>query len=106
MEWLPVGILDELNSAVLAIDTSYRITYMNPASEKLLQVDKNDALGISMYDFFPEAPEDYRHVENTVKYQREIVLEAVPLRWGKYNKYLNVQTHLIRQNGGNQPGVL
>jgi rsbT co-antagonist protein RsbR len=98
MDSIPFVILENIEDAVLAIDQNYRITYLNPPCELLLDIKKDEAIGEGMYEFFPEAPEEFRHVENTVKFEKELALDEVPLKWGKYNKYIKIRTHLLKDS--------
>lgn len=93
---IPYIVLENIEDAVLAIDLNFTIIYLNSPCEQLLDIKKDEALGKNMYDFFPEAPEEFRHVENTVKHEKELALDEVPLKWGKYNKYLKIRTYLMK----------
>lgn len=102
---LPFFLLEKTEDAVLAIDHTYTITYLNRSCEQLLDIKKDVAIGLSMYEYFPEAPEEFRHVENTLKYEKEIRLDEVPLKWGKYNKYLKIRTYLFNDNNDKVTGA-
>ncbi|WP_409290396.1 PAS domain-containing protein [Peribacillus sp. SCS-37] len=97
-ERLALTLLDKMSHAILAIDTEYNISYVNKECEDLLSIKKEDAIGRNIYEYWPDAPEDYRHVENTLKHKKEFSLDAVPLEWGSYDKYLKVQTHLMKED--------
>lgn len=95
---LPFILLNKMEDAVLAIDHNFVITFLNLACEQLLDIKKEEAIGQNMYEFFPEAPDEFRHVENTLKYEIEAEIDQVPLKWGKYDKYINIRTHLLKDN--------
>ena len=92
----PFLLLEKTEDAVLAIDHTYTITYLNRSCEQLLDIKKDMAIGQNIYEYFPEAPEEFRHVENTLKYEKEFALDEVPLKWGKYSKYLKIRTYLFK----------
>ncbi|WP_421382216.1 PAS domain-containing protein [Bacillus salacetis] len=91
--------MDFLKNAILIIDTDYSIVYLNPACEKLLKVKKEDVLQKNAYDLFPDAPEDVRHIENTIKYEEPVKVERMPYQFGDFNSYFDLETHLLEENG-------
>ncbi len=88
-------IMNHLSCGVLAIDLDYRVIQVNEVGEKILKVNRNEILGESVYDIFPMAPEEVRHVERTVQTGQEYFIEAMPYQWGKFNMYLTVQTKAL-----------
>lgn len=49
-----INILNSISEGFFAIDEETRITYFNPAAEKLLNRDKDELLGLKLADAFPE----------------------------------------------------
>lgn len=98
-------MMNHLSFGILALDMDYRITAMNEVGARLLEVNQEEAIGQNVYDLFPDAPEDIRHVERTVKTGEEIELEAMPYQWGKYRLYLSIRTKVL-QEGNEQIGAL
>ncbi|WLR47343.1 PAS domain-containing protein [Halobacillus litoralis] len=92
-------VFDQLSLGVMAIDLDYQITHINQQGACLLQVKEEDVLGKNVYDLFPNAPEEVRHVERTVRTSEEFTFEAIPYQWGKYNLYLSIRTRLLKENG-------
>ncbi|MGD7022940.1 PAS domain-containing protein [Rossellomorea vietnamensis] len=92
-------VMDFLKNAILIIDADYMVIYLNPACEKLLKVNKEEVLHKSVYDLHPDAPEDVRHIENTVKYRRPAEVKRMPYQFGEFNSYFNLETHLLEENG-------
>lgn len=87
--------MDHLTCGVLAIDLDHRVIQINEVGEHILKVKRSEVLGESVYDIFPLAPEEVRHVERTVQTGEEFFIEAMPYKWGKFNMYLTVQTKVL-----------
>lgn len=98
-------MMDYLSFGVMAIDMEYRITALNEVGACLLEVNQEEAIGQNVYDLFPDAPADIRHVENTVRTGEEIELEAMPYRWGNYRLYLSLKTKVLK-DGDEQIGAI
>lgn len=94
-----VNAMDFLKHAIFIIDAEYSIVYLNPACERLLKLKKEDVLHMNAYDLFPEAPEDVRHVENTVKFGKTVKVKRMPYQFGEFNSYFDLETHLLEENG-------
>ncbi|GEN52677.1 PAS domain-containing protein [Halobacillus faecis] len=92
-------VFDQLSLGVMVIDLDYRITQMNKQGARLLQVDGKNSIGESVYDLFPDAPEEVRHVERTLRTSKEFTFDAVPFQWGKYNFYFSIRTRILEDNG-------
>lgn len=95
MSKLQDHIMDHLTCGVLAIDLDHRVIQINEVGEHILKVKRSEVLGESVYDIFPLAPEEVRHVERTVQTGEEFFIEAMPYKWGKFNMYLTVQTKVL-----------
>ncbi|WP_409252311.1 PAS domain-containing protein [Bacillus sp. SCS-153A] len=95
---LTLNAMDFLKNAIFIIDADYSIVYMNPACERLLKVNKEDVLHMNAYDLFPDAPEDVRHVENTVKFGKTVQIKRMPYQFGEFNCYFDLETHLLKEN--------
>ncbi len=87
--------MNHLTCGVLAIDLDHRVIQINEIGEHILKVTRNEILGESVYDIFPLAPEEVRHVERTVQTGEEFFIEAMPYKWGNFNMYLTVQTKVL-----------
>jgi rsbT co-antagonist protein RsbR len=96
---LNVNAMDFLKNAILIIDADYSIVYLNPPCERLLKVKKENVLFKNAYDLFPDAPEDVRHIENTVKYGKPAKVKRMPYQFGNFNSYFDLETHLLEENG-------
>ncbi|MEC3885763.1 PAS domain-containing protein [Halobacillus sp. HZG1] len=92
-------VFDQLSLGVMAIDLDYRITHINQQGTRLLEVEEKDVLGQSVYDLFPDAPEEVRHVERTLRTSEELTFDAIPYKWGKYDLYLSIRTRVLQENG-------
>ncbi|MGR9050608.1 PAS domain-containing protein [Halobacillus faecis] len=92
-------VFDQLSLGVMAIDLDYRITQLNIQGASLLQVERENVVGKSVYDLFPNAPEEVRYVERTVRTSEEFTFEAIPYLWGNYNLYLSIRTKVLSENG-------
>ncbi|WP_456272994.1 PAS domain-containing protein [Bacillus sp. AK031] len=91
--------MDFLKDAILIIDADYTVMYLNPACEELLRVKKEDVINKNVYDLHPDAPDDVRHVENTVKYGKSVKVERMPYKFGEFDNYFNLKTHVLEENG-------
>ncbi|KGP71148.1 PAS domain-containing protein [Pontibacillus yanchengensis] len=96
MTYLPGKILNEISIGVLAIDVDYQVISINEMGAQLLQVNREDILGKNVYDLFPDAPSEVRHVERTIETGKEFNIDVMPYKWGKYDLYLSVQTRLLK----------
>ncbi|MBN9654119.1 PAS domain-containing protein [Halobacillus sp. GSS1] len=90
---------DQLSIGVMAIDLDYRITHINQQGKSLLQIEEKDVIGENVYDLFPDAPEEVRHVERTIRTSEELTFDAIPYQWGKYNLYLSIRTRVLEEDG-------
>lgn len=91
-------ILNHISCGILAIDLDFRIIHINEVAEKILKVKREDVLGENVYEVFPLAPEEVRHVERTIETGEEFFIEAMPYSWGVYNLYLTIQTRVLRES--------
>src|SRR5690348_6388523 len=48
-------ILESISDGFLLLDTAWRITYMNPQAESILDRTREELLGKNLWDAFPEA---------------------------------------------------
>ncbi|MGA9289556.1 MAG: PAS domain-containing protein [Anaerobacillus sp.] len=99
MSRLQDHIMDHLSCGILAIDLDYRVIQINDVGTKILQINRDDIIGENVFDLFPLAPEEVRHVERTVATGEEYQVEGMPYRWGKYNLFLSIQTKVLRESG-------
>lgn len=67
---------------------------------EILGVNGDSVLGRNAYDVWPEAPDDVRFVEKTVRDKEEYYVKAMPYKWGKYNKYLDIRTSILEHQAG------
>lgn len=61
-------ILASISDGFMTVDAQWRFTYINNACERMLYIKKDDALGKSMWDVFPEA----RHSIFFDEYQKAV----------------------------------
>jgi PAS domain S-box-containing protein len=50
-----VDILESITDAFFTLDRSWRFTYLNPQAERILQRSREELLGRSLWDTFPDA---------------------------------------------------
>ncbi|KHE72180.1 PAS domain-containing protein [Halobacillus sp. BBL2006] len=91
-------VLDQLSLGVLVIDLEYQIIHINRQGKRLLQVEGLHLIGKSVYELFPDAPEEVRHVERTVEKLEEVKVDAMPYHWGNHDMYLSIQTKLLKES--------
>ncbi|QHE51740.1 PAS domain-containing protein [Pontibacillus sp. HMF3514] len=91
-------VLDQLSFGVMAIDLDYQIIALNNMGAELLKVNKDDVMGGNVYDLFPSAPNEVRHVERTIETHEEYHVDVMPYHWGDYNLYLSIQTRILKEN--------
>lgn len=53
-------LLDALSDGVLKLDLEWDIQYLNPAAERLLELQPGKSIGRSFWDVFPELPQEFR----------------------------------------------
>lgn len=93
------AITENIRSAVMVIDPQNTIISVNQQCEKLLKVNREEILYKNVFQAFPDAPEEVRHIENTIKYEKEFVVDVMPYKWGRYNAYFTIHTKLIYEDG-------
>ncbi|WP_347549002.1 PAS domain-containing protein [Pseudalkalibacillus hwajinpoensis] len=96
MKELHYQIVNHLSTGILAIDLNYKVIHINEIGEKLLEVKREEIMGKCVYELFPSAPEEVRHVERTVKTGEEYHVKSMSYRWGNYNLYLSIKTSVLR----------
>lgn len=90
-----IRFMDFLRNGIMIIDRNYRIMYVNPAAEKLLKINFPRVQNKNVYEVFPDAPEDVRHLEHTIKFNKPRKIEKMPYLWGQFSYYLTLETNLI-----------
>ncbi|MBS8263776.1 PAS domain S-box protein [Mesobacillus boroniphilus] len=88
-------MLNSVTEAAMALDPQYNVIFINDMAKEILGVDGDNVIGRSAYDVWPDAPDDVRFVEKTVRDKEEYYVKAMPYKWGKYNKYLDIRTSII-----------
>jgi rsbT co-antagonist protein RsbR len=91
--------LDELEEGIYILDTDLRIKFINKAGEKFLDVKREDIVGKISDECFGYPPNDVRLVEKTIEKGVEFVVDVLPYKWGKYDRFMKVQTKILRGNG-------
>ncbi|MFL5385891.1 MAG: ATP-binding protein [Longimicrobiaceae bacterium] len=54
-------LLASIRDGFLAVDTEWRVVYLNPAAEALLRVRLHKAVGASLLDYLPDDPPELKH---------------------------------------------
>ncbi|WP_241481492.1 PAS domain S-box protein [Mesobacillus campisalis] len=93
------SILENIRSAVMVINHQYTIVSVNKQCEKLLSVKREEILNKNIFQAFPDAPDEVRHIEHTIKYEQEYAIDVMPYQWGPYNAYFTIHTKLIYEDG-------
>lgn len=91
--------MDYINKAILIIDSNHRIIYMNSNCEAMLKLKKEDVLNTNIYDVYPNAPEEVRHIENTVKFGETYKIDRMRYKFGDFDNYFSLETHLLKLDG-------
>lgn len=84
----------------MALDPQYNVIFINDLAKEILGVNGDSVLGRNAYDVWPDAPDDVRFVEKTVRDKEEYYVKAMPYKWGKYNKYLDIRTSILEHQAG------
>lgn len=108
MELSEIGVnaMDYLNIAILIIDADFRVVFMNPMCEELLKLRKEDVLYKNIYEVHPDAPDDVRYIENTLKLGVTYKKDRMPYKFGDFNNFFNLETHLLKDDVGNVAGAM
>ena len=93
-------MLNSVTEAAMALDPHHNVIFINDLAKEILGVDGDSVLGRNAYDVWPDAPDDVRFVEKTVRDKEEYYVKAMPYKWGKYNKYLDIRTSILEHQGG------
>jgi rsbT co-antagonist protein RsbR len=88
-------MLNSVTEAAMALDTQYNVIFINDLAKEILGVKNVHVKGRNVYDVWPDAPDDVRFVEKTVRDREEYYVKAMPYKWGKYNKYLDIRTSIL-----------
>lgn len=98
--------MNYMNIAILIIDADYRVIFMNPMCEILLKLRSEDILYKDIYEVHPDAPDDVRYIENTLKHERPYKIDRMQYKFGEFDNFFNLETHLLRDSNGNVVGAL
>lgn len=93
-------MLNSVTEAAMALDPQHNVIFINDLAKEILGVNGDSVLGRNAYDIWPDAPDDVRFVEKTVRDKEEYYVKAMPYKWGKYNKYLDIRTSILEHQGG------
>lgn len=89
-------ILNSVTEAAMALDSQYNVIFINDLAKEILGVKREDnIIGKNVYEVWPDAPDDVRFVEKTVRDKEEYYVKAMPYKWGKYDKYLDIRTTIL-----------
>lgn len=88
-------MLNSVTEAAMALDPQYNVIFINDLAKEILGVDGDNIIGRNAYEVWPDAPDDVRFVEKTVRDKEEFYVKAMPYKWGKYNKYLDIRTSIL-----------
>ncbi|GAM12457.1 STAS domain-containing protein [Mesobacillus selenatarsenatis] len=93
-------MLNSVTEAAMALDPQYNVIFINDLAKEILGVNGDSVMGRNAYDVWPDAPDDVRFVEKTVRDKEEYYVKAMPYKWGKYNKYLDIRTSILEHQAG------
>lgn len=88
-------ILNSVTEAAMVLDPQYKVIYINDMAKDILGVNNDEVLGRNAYDVWPDAPDNIRFVEKTVRDKEEFYVKALPYKWGKFDKYLDIRTSIL-----------
>ena len=88
-------ILGSISDAFYAVDKNWKITYFNKEAERLLQINKIDAIGRNIWELFPivvgtELEKLYRNVSQTLKPETIEYWYAFNRKWYEVTAYPSV----------------
>jgi PAS domain S-box-containing protein len=102
-------VLAQINEVVIAVDNDMRVTYLNPAAEKLYDVTASDALGFELnkiYEFSWHSPEDetsaYAQLEEDGFWRGENI-HILP---GGRRIHVESTVSMLRDRDGERSGML
>jgi rsbT co-antagonist protein RsbR len=88
-------MLNSVTEAAMALDPQYNVIFINDLAKEILGVKNDNVKGRNVYDVWPDAPDDVRFVEKTVRDKEEYYVKAMPYKWGKYDKFLDIRTSIL-----------
>ncbi len=97
--------LDRVDEGVMIIDTDFKITFLNRMCEEILEIKREDAIGKDIDEFFGDPPEHVRALQHTLENNEEFNHKVYPYKWGKYDKFLQLETKLL-QKGNDVIGAM
>jgi len=102
------SVLDGLADGVFAVDSDLRIISFNRAAEKILGVEKGQALGQRCRDVFKAfACDGYCGVERTIEIGRPIMMRGIYITHAKGNRLpVSILTKPLRDGRGQVVGVV
>ena len=85
-------VLESITDAFFAVDCSYRLTYVNPEAERLWKHSREDLLGRSLWEVFPEAVGGsfYHMYDQVMRTGRPAHLED---RYAPFDRWFEVHAH-------------
>lgn len=108
IELSKIGVMsmDYLNIAILIIDADYRVIFMNSMCEKLLKLNSEEVINKKIFDVHTDAPIEVRYLENTLKLKKTFKIERMSYKFGEFDNFFNLETHLMKDDLGNVAGAL
>lgn len=92
-------IINIVDNGILALDMDYKIFVCNRKIEEIWGLERVKILGKNIYDLFPDAPEEVRHIEKTIATGVERRGMLTPYLWGGYDYVLVVDTYNLYKEG-------
>ncbi|MGA1198387.1 MAG: histidine kinase N-terminal 7TM domain-containing protein, partial [Candidatus Latescibacterota bacterium] len=97
MDVMPIArdvIIENMGEGVLVLDSQYRVVFMNPASQQLINKKNYDVIGQNVQDVFPTVANVLANSESSTETEFEITVDDIA--------YYYVLTHQPIANKGNQ----
>ncbi|MFT9847027.1 PAS domain-containing protein [Aneurinibacillus sp. REN35] len=91
--------LDELEEGIYILDANLTIKFINKAGEKILGVNRVNMINKNSDEYFGYPPNEVRLVERAIEEGREFTSDILPYKWGAYDKFMRVQTKLLKEHG-------
>ncbi|MBN6189156.1 PAS domain-containing protein [Aneurinibacillus sp. BA2021] len=88
--------LDELEEGIYILDANLTVQFINKAGERILGINRADVINKNSDEYFGYPPHEVRLVERAIEEETELVSDILPYKWGSYDKFMRVQTKLLR----------
>jgi PAS domain S-box-containing protein len=98
MNYMQMG-LEQLEQGIIILAKDHTIQYTNKALEQLFKFNREDVLGLTMEEAFPDTPDNIRIITKSLMLEKEHSLHFHPILLRDLDIHVSVETKLLEENG-------